>query len=218
LVSAGTLPSLNSNCVRWRPQDKLFGEAATVETGDILYMPGGAGHIGMAYDRDNIIHAQFFGDFHKDPDMESKDGVNMAYTSTSTGVKIFRPPWAKCGDAEVRKATLQRVADAIAAGATYGAYRAIRLLIGSSAFGPDAYKRWMKYRERYEANKGTPGNFALPGQEVIKTVTCSEAVIVTYQLTFPLGEKPFFIGLDGAHAMPGTLKTWLPANGWTTVR
>lgn len=187
-----------------------------METGDILYMPGGAGHIGMAYDRNTIIHAQFFGDFHKDPDQQ-KVGVNLVYTSTGAGVQVFRPPWEKCQDADNRKATLQRVADAIALGATYGAYRAVRLFLGSSAFGPDAYTRWMKYRERYEANKGTPDRFAQAGKAIIKTVTCSEAVIVTYQLAFPLGEKPFFINLDGAHAMPGTLKTWLPANGWTKI-
>jgi hypothetical protein len=187
-----------------------------IETGDILYMPGGAGHIGMVYDRNTIIHGQFFGNFHKEPNQTDKDGV-LSYMSTGKGVLVFRPPWATCPNAPARKTELQRVADAIAVGAVYGAYRAVRLLLGSSAFGPEAYARWMKYRQRYEANKGTPQQFALAGNEVIKNVTCSEAVIVTYQLAFPLGEKPFFIGLDAAHAMPSTLKTWLSANGWAAV-
>lgn len=188
-----------------------------METGDILCFSDGAGHIGMAYDRETYIHAQYFGDFHKSADKEEKKG-KVTYSSDTKGLQIFRPPWAQCSDADARKATLKLVADAIAAGATYGAYRAIRLFAGSAAFGPDAYARWMKYRERYEANKGTPQNFTQAGNEVIKNVTCSEAVIVTYQLAFPLGEAPFFIRLDAAHAMPGTLKTWLSTNGWTKVK
>ncbi|MDB5414103.1 MAG: hypothetical protein JWR10_2438 [Rubritepida sp.] len=187
-----------------------------IETGDILYMPGGAGHIGMAYDNKTIIHAQFFGNFHKEPNQKDKGGV-LSYMASGAGILVFRPPWAKCPDAAARKATLQRVSDAISVGAVYGAYRAVRLLLGSSAFGPDAFTRLMKYRERYEANKGTPALFAQAGNEVIKNVTCSEAVIVTYQLTFPLHEEQFFVRLDAAHAMPSTLKTWLPANGWTLV-
>ena len=190
---------------------------ANIETGDIIYMDGGPfGHIGMAYDAKTVIHAQFKGDFHKTPN-EKMDGGRISYLADGAGTKVFRPPWDKCADAAARKAELQRVADAIAAGATYGAYRAARLLLGSSTFGPGAFGRLMKYRDRYNANKGTPARFAEAGREVIKTVTCSEAVIITYQLAFPLGEKPFFIDLDAAHAMPKTLRTWLGANGWTDL-
>lgn len=190
---------------------------ANLETGDIIYMDGGSfGHIGMAYDRDTVIHAQFKGDFHKDP-VQQQEGGRISYLTDGAQTKVFRPPWNSCPDAAARKAELQRVADAIALGATYGVYRAVRLLLGSSSFGPDAFKRLMKYRERYNASKGTPARFAEDGREVIKTVTCSEAVIITYQLAFPLGEKPFFIGLDAAHAMPKTLRTWLGANGWQAV-
>jgi hypothetical protein len=189
-----------------------------MQTGDIIYMPGGpAGHIGMAYDERTVIHAQNSKNFHKEADMQMNGG-NITYISSSRGVLMFRPPWDRIGNADARKTELQRVADAVAAGATYGIYRAIRLAIGSSTFGPDAYTRWMKYRARYEANKATPANFRNPGHEVIKTVTCSEAVIVCYQLAFPLGEAPFFIRLDGAHALPKTLTTWLAANGWASVR
>lgn len=185
-----------------------------IETGDIIYMDGGPfGHIGMAYDAKTVIHAQFKGNFHKDPD-EQMDGCRISYLSDGAATKVFRPPWDKCLDAAARKAELQRVADAIAVGATYGVYRAVRLLLGSSSFGPDAFARLTKYRERYNASKGTPARFAEAGREVIKTVTCSEAVIITYQLAFPLGEKPFFIGIDAAHTMPKTLRTWLGVNGW----
>lgn len=188
-----------------------------LETGDVIYMDGGPfGHIGMAYDANTIIHAQMTGNFHKDPN-QTMEGGRISYLVDGANTRVFRPPWAKCANADARKRVLQQVADAIAAGAVYGAYRAVRLLLGSSDFGPDAYRRFMKYRDRYNADKGTPARFAEAGREVIKTVTCSEAVIVTYQLSFPLGEKPFFIGLDGAHAMPRTLRTWLAASGWTTV-
>ncbi|UPY37350.1 hypothetical protein [Sediminicoccus sp. KRV36] len=192
-----------------------------IETGDVLYFSSGVGHIGMAYSASHIIHAQMSGDFHKSSNdqFDQKKGVALPSMSNTPGTLVFRPPWGTLSAAEVtaRKEELQRVADAIAAGATYGAYRAIRLLIGSSEFGPEAFGRLQKYRDRYLANKGTPENFKVKGKEVIKTVTCSEAVIITYQLTFPLREKPFFIGLDGAHAMPGTLRDWLRASPWTLV-
>ncbi len=189
-----------------------------VETGDILYFPDRPfHHIGMAYDARTVIHANHKKNFHKTSD-QYETGSQSFYMSEGAGVEHFRPPWAKCSNADARKAELQRVADAIAAGAEYGKYRAVRLFAGDSAFGPEAFTRLMKYRERYEMGKATPDRFSKPGNEVIKTVTCSEAVIIAYQLTFPLGERPFFINLDGAHAMPNTLRTWLKASGWHKTR
>lgn len=191
-----------------------------IETGDILFMDNATfGHIGMAYSSSTIIHAQMEGNFHKshNDQYDVKKQQAMPSISNSAGVMVFRPPWDKCNNAAARKTELQAVADAISKGAKYGAYRAVRLLIGSSEFGPDAYGRFMKYRERYNKTKGTPDRFGDAGKEVIKTVTCSEAVIVTYQLTFPLQESPFFIRLDAAHAMPRTLRDWLKINAWTHV-
>ena len=51
----------------------------------------------------------------------------------------------------------------------------------------------------------------------VRTITCSEAVILCYQLTFAEGNSPFFILLDAAHTMPGTLKTWLEKH-WEIVQ
>jgi hypothetical protein len=179
-----------------------------IDTGDIFHWTSGAGHIGMAYDGKNVIHAQMKGNFHIDPDQQNKQG-QMSYLSDSTGLQIFRPPWDRLGaGAAAKKAELQRVAGLISQQAEYGAYRAIRLFVGDSSFGPGAAGRLQKYRDRLLA--GT--------QPIIKTLTCSEAVIVTYQLAFPLSETPFFIRLDGAHAMPGTLATWLRASGWAVIK
>ncbi|MDB5308034.1 MAG: hypothetical protein JWO38_2236 [Gemmataceae bacterium] len=179
-----------------------------IATGDIFYWTSGPGHIGMAYDDKNVIHAQMKGNFHVDTDQQNNNG-QMSYLSDTAGMQIFRPPWEKLGaGADAKKAELRRVAELISRRTEYGAYRAIRLFLGDSSFGPGAATRLQKYRDRLLA--GT--------QPIIKTVTCSEAVIITYQLSFPLSEAPFFIRLDGAHAMPGTLATWLRTNGWATIK
>jgi hypothetical protein len=184
------------------------------DTGDIFYWSSTPGHIGMAYDDKTIIHAQMKGNFHKDADQQDNNG-QMSYLSEGADLSIFRPPWEKlaAGQADVKKAELRRVADLISQGAEYGAYRAVRLLIGDSSFGPGAATRLQKYRDRLLAVtfQGARG-------PIIKTVTCSEAVIVTYQLSFPLSDAPFFIRLDAAHAMPKTLATWLRANGWKAIK
>lgn len=191
-----------------------------IDTGDILYMESfGTGHMGMALDAGNIIHAQNKGNFHRDMNdrYDAKKQKPLPSLSNMPGTRVFRAPWDRCVDAPARKAELLRVSDAISRGAEYGKYRAVRVLLGAGGFGPDAYKRFMKYRQRYEANKGTPDNFALPDQEVVKTVTCAEAVMITYQLTFPMGERPFFINLDAAHTMPRDLRDWFRPNGWTEI-
>ena len=134
--------------------------------------------------------------------------------SETPGLRIFRPPWDKLGaGADAKKAELRRIADLISATAEYGIYRAVRLFLGDSSFGPGAATRLQKYRDRLLA----VGHGGAPGP-IIKTVTCSEAVIITYQLAFPLSEAPFFIRLDGAHAMPSTLAAWLRANGWASIK
>jgi len=179
-----------------------------IETGDIFHWTSGAGHIGMAFDEKSVIHAQMKGNFHLDTDQQSSGG-QMSYLSDTPGMQIYRPPWDKLGGgADAKKAELRRVAELISRRAEYGAYRAVRLLLGSSTFGPGAVTRLRKYRDRLAAN----------AQPIIKTVTCSEAVIITYQLAFPLSEAPFFIRLDGAHAMPGTVGTWVRSNGWAKIK
>jgi hypothetical protein len=183
-----------------------------IQTGDIFYWAATPGHIGMAYDATTIIHANSEHNFHKEPDRQDDNG-QMTYMSDGQDLSIFRPPWDKLGaNADAKKAELRRIADLVSNGAEYGKYRAVRLLIGDSTFGPGAAKRLQKYRDRMLAM--AHGGAAGP---IIKTVTCSEAVIITYQLAFPLSEAPFFIRLDGAHAMPSTLATWLRANGWSKI-
>ena len=191
-----------------------------IETGDLIFMDNMLfGHFGMAVSTTHIIHATNKGNFHvsSNDSYDPKLKVQKPAISMDSQNRVFRPPWATCVDAPARKLELVRVAEALARGAEYGNYRAIRVFMGGGGFGPDAYQRFMKYRQRYEANKGTPANFALPGNEVIKTLTCTEAVIVTYQLTFPMGERPFFINLDAAHTMPRDFRDWLRPNGWLEI-
>jgi hypothetical protein len=90
-----------------------------------------------------------------------------------------------------------------------GKGRAVRLFLGSSEFGSDAVKRLAKYRDRMLDYR--------PGGKLISTITCSEAVIISYQLTFFSKLAPFFILKDAAHTMPSTLKDWLELN-WETVK
>lgn len=193
-----------------------------MQTGDLIFMDNMLfGHFGMAISTTHFVHATDQSDLH----ISSNDSYDPKLTTQKPAVsmdprtRIFRPPWASLGEApaQVRKDELVRVAQAMIPGAKYGAYRAIRVFLGASGFGPDAYKRFMKYRQRYEANKGTPANFAIAGNEVVKTVTCTEAVIIMYQLTFPLQERPFFMNLDAAHTMPRDFRDWLPANNWERV-
>ena len=181
---------------------------AAFQTGDILYWRKSPGHIGMALDSKNIIHAQMKGNFHVEAnETEDENGVTTRICD-SEGITTFRHPWDKLGaGAAAKKAELRRVADLLSRRAEYGAWRAARLLLGDSKYGPNTASRLAKYRQRM--NGGV--------QPIIATVSCSEAVIVTYQLAFPLGELPFFIRLDGAHAMPSTLATWLGLNGWSEV-
>ena len=181
-----------------------------LETGDIIYWSGSTfGHIGMAYDANTVIHAQMSGDFHKEPDRQISADGGYTYKVDGALCKTFRPPWDRLGDAAARKTEIKAIADRISLTAKYGAYRAIRLFAGDSTFGPKAFARLQKYRDRW---KGL--DKSVKGGQIVSTVTCSEAVIVCYQLAFPLQESPFFIKLDASHAMPATLAGWLRTAQW----
>src|SRR6185436_16953089 len=98
------------------------------------------------------------------------------------------------------KGRLKEVASAIQKSAKYGLYRAVRLFVGSSTFGDDAKKRLDKYRKRLV--KG--------GDKLVTTITCVEAVVLCFQLTFD-ESSPYFIQKDAAHTMPRTLAQYLKA-------
>ncbi len=186
------------------------------EVGDVIIFAGTPGHVGMIYsagagDQAEIIHAQRKGGFHIDQNVTT----NAAKTSFSylidAGDWVYRPPWAAHANfnKQTKQTELQAVARDIARFAQYGLYRAFRLLFGFRGFGPDARERLAKYKERRQ------GGFAR--NKFVTTVTCSEAVILCYQLTFDEGDDPFFIKLDAAHSMPGTLRAWL-ATRWQKVQ
>jgi hypothetical protein len=102
---------------------------------------------------------------------------------------------------------LKTVADLIAARAKYGLYRAVRLAVGSSSYGDGAKKRLEKYR----------GRLAAGADKLVTTLTCSEAVILCYQLTLTATDN-HFISLDAAHTMPRTLAKYLRSNvHWQTT-
>jgi hypothetical protein len=186
------------------------------ETGDIVIFSGTPGHVGMVYsagrgEQAEIIHAQRRGGFHIDQNVTTNaSGSTFSYL-IDAGDWVFRPPWA--AHAHINKATkqagLQAVARDIRDHAQYGVYRAVRLLFGSSTFGEGAKQRLAKYKQRRQ--DGFPRN------KFVTTVTCSEAVILCYQMTFDEDDTPFFIQLDAAHAMPKTLKSWLSTR-WTKIQ
>jgi hypothetical protein len=172
-------------------------------TGDIIIYESGFGHVAMGYSDTEMIHANNSRNFHKVP--WSSQGDNGVISYASQGGKVFKCPWDKCTDAPAKKLALQAVADKVMEHATYGLYRAFRLKFGSSIYGPDAQKRFQKYRDRQLAGYTDPSG----KEKFISTITCAEAVIVSFQLAFADSAEPFFFRLDGAHTMPGTLATYL---------
>lgn len=182
------------------------------DTGDVIIYDGSPGHVAMIYEPAvgrtpaKVIHAQLKGNFHIEP-MTSESGGTTHYM-VDNNANVYTPPWAKCPNADLKKREIRRIADAIAQHAKYGVYRAIRLWAGSSIYGPKAHQRLQKYRDRANRNFQDEKGAA----KFVTTVTCAEAVILCYQLTFADGTDPFFIRLDGAHAMPKTLGEWLTKN------
>ena len=186
------------------------------EVGDVivwhLHWPG---HIGMVYEPNavsskiKIIHAQGGGqNFHIEANQQ-KIGNAFGYLLDNNFL-AFRPPWKNCKDRQAKQGELREVAEAIRDHAEYGRYRAVRLCAGSSKFGSAARDRLAKYRRRgFGASGKGDGKF-------VSTVTCSEAVTLCYQLAFTEADHPFFIRLDAAHTMPGTLGEWLGKN-WEKV-
>jgi hypothetical protein len=176
------------------------------ETGDIAINPSSPGHAMMVYQGGNyaktkIVHAQWSNDFHIQGN-QVQEGGNISYL-IDNGTQVFRPPWRATDDKAAKQRKLQQVAEAIRDHASYGLYRAFRLFTGSSFFGDGARRRLRKYKERWDAGFYTKG-----GPKFVTTVTCSEAVILCYQLTFAESD-PQFIKLDAAHTMPNTLAEWL---------
>ena len=185
------------------------------ETGDIMIEKGWPGHVGMIYDEGDddhasYIHAQGGTNFHITPIYIA---ASYTYHKRSETVNVYRPPWkyiSMIGFNSVidsYKAKLKQMADKIKQSATYGRYRAFRLELGDSKFDSDARERLEKYKSRLDNKSG----------KFVTTVTCAEAVMLCYQLTFAESHFPFFIGLDAAHTMPHTLEKWLIKSGWEEI-
>jgi hypothetical protein len=182
------------------------------ETGDVIVWDGSPGHVGMVLEPAagrtpaSIIHARLKTNFAIES--QTKEDGNKTFYLIDNNANLFRPPWDRCGDTDGKKRELIRIARAMSRTAKYGVYRAIRLWAGSSIYGPKAHQRLQKYRDRAIRNfQDAHGN-----DKFVTTVTCAEAIILCYQLTFADGTEPFFIRLDGAHAMPKTLAEWLGTN------
>jgi hypothetical protein len=162
----------------------------TLETGDIFFNSGLIGHAAIVYDSNEYYHANSAKGFHSDMDPNSakKD-------------KILRPP----GLGASQKEKLQNTITAIStAGYRKNMFNAA---FGSKQFGPSAKKRLDKYQERL-----------LKDENPVIAVTCAEACILCYQLTFyDEPNSPFFIDLDGKHSMPANLAKWLSDHRWTPV-
>ena len=175
--------------------------------GDIVINNAGAfGHVLMCYGEENddgvgavtFIHGTNSGNFSV---VEKVTAVN----EVKNDFWHFSPKGLGAGD----KQRLIEVADAIKKTAKYGKYRAVRLLLGDSGFGPQAQSRLNKYRTRLKQG----------GDKLVSTITCSEAIVLCYQLSFD-NTSPLFIGKDAAHVMPRTLAKYLRENprGWTMLQ
>lgn len=183
------------------------------EAGDILISTKGFGHAGVGI-------CNLFGPAKSNSGppgraIEIMHAVNAGVVEGwSLKAFVYRPVNLTFGDA--RKIT--HVATEIKAGAQYGAARAVfKSWTGSSAFGTNAKERLKKYRERLKLNDQASASGGKP-TAVVKHVFCSEFVVLCYQLA--LGEDhPLFIQLDGMHALPSTLKSYLDRNAdkWRMV-
>lgn len=174
-------------------------------TGDIIVNNAGVwGHVAMCFDEENadgvgavtFIHGTNKGNFSIDDKVKVVDEVKMNYWH-------FKPKNFTVDN----KARIKEVAGAIQRSAKYGLYRAVRVLLGSGTFGKDAKKRLEKYKKRLAAG----------GDKLVTTITCAEAVILCYQITFE-ESSPYFIQRDAAHTLPRTLAEYLKKSpaGWIT--
>jgi hypothetical protein len=186
------------------------------EIGDVIVWDDAFGHIGMIHnpgisvDSVKIAHATkdcgfaihengFWNTEENKPDVRLKENY-----------QVFRPPWQGSagvpprGDLWIqqKRATLVETANKISKTAKYGRWRAFRLWAGKEEFGEDAAERLAKYQQRAAAGV----------EKIVKTVTCVEAIVLCFQMTFTPAESPFFIRVDAAHTMPRDLRTWLTGN------
>lgn len=162
--------------------------------GDIIFFdtsPNPIGHVGIMIDGTWYYHA-------------NKNGFEKSALDKQTIKAVFRAPEGTL--TQERASQLSEVMDAIS-GAGYRKNFA-NALIGSSKPGPAMWERIGKYWEKLQ-KKESP---------VVNAVTCAEAAILCYQLTFfCYAPTPLVIDLDAKHSMPGTLEKWLAANSWVAV-
>lgn len=178
---------------------------AKFETGDIvIFNNTHFGHVAMCFDPGGdsalttFIHGTNSGNFKIDRQQQDNEGT-ITYM-VSKNYWHFRPT----NITPAEKIQIRKVASIIQQTAKYGIYRAIGLAFGNSSFGKGARKRLDKYKGRLpshsiEINKG---------EKLISTITCSEAILVCYQLTFDEA-SPYFIKKDAAYTLPKTLAAYL---------
>jgi hypothetical protein len=176
-------------------------------TGDIIVDNEGAfGHVAMCFGEEDangvgdvtFIHGTNAGNFSIGQKIDVIDESKPHFWQ-------FKP----IGLTLANKARLKEVATAMQRTAKYGWYRGIRVWVGSSTFGEDALAKLIKYRTRL-LNGAT---------KFVSTITCAEAIILCYQLTFDPG-SPFFIQKDAAHVMPRDLAQLLKEapDTWTMAQ
>ncbi len=157
---------------------------------------------GRTVTRANIVFHATSGGMLKDPlaKFQQDRGKFDIYRLRQIGQAITTAP----GGAAIRlQDRVVAVADQLVARSEYGKFRAfIRSWTGTSNFGPAAKGRMLTYL--YRLNHHGTGNFA---------VFCSEYVILCYQLAMQGKEDAVgWIDLDGKHALPKDLRSWLVAS------
>jgi len=167
---------------------------ATLKPGDIFintstFQPA---HCGIVIAMGGVIHATNKG--IREDDIET----------WGSEAEIFRPkPEMSKAEADA----VCKVATEIKNSATYGLNRAMfQSTFASGSVGAGLRTRLAKYRERLKNDQG-----------LVKHVYCSELTILCYQLAWIENDAVnenhrLFIGLDGKHTWPSTLRRYLKGN------
>lgn len=208
---------------------------APFKTGDIIYQPGVAGHIQMIYQgqADTIpssrsstnccIHSQNEGGFH----INRKDNL-------AEGDRVFR----YIGLMKEQQIVLRRIADLIAVSSEYRLAGIGKLVFSSSKDGKYSKERLNKYSGRLaefllnhkldiekmneKEWRVVVDNLGDIGLKLVSKATCSEAVVLCYQLASqllsPKVNAGYYIHLSARGTLPRTLRDYLGrTGGWKDV-
>jgi len=207
-----------------------------LETGDIIislnldswYGPLDPGHALMCYSggdegdkKTMLVHGNGVNNFHIIPQLHEKNGM-YSYTYASSQHWLFRPPWHLVPGhlLDTERQRFKKIIDEMIRGTEWTKQRAFSSIWGTTTFDTAAREKLKKYKRRSQTvfNNATP-----PDGYIVKQITCAEAVILTYQITFE-EDSPLFIKICAHHTWPRNLVSHLEelsqkqGSGWRMKR